>query len=90
MSDMRVAGSAAEGVYRFAEGGIRVASLNHAIWFHRPACADDWMLIENRAVSNAADPGPVWWPAPSTRSTAAMSRRTAKRCWYETLAERVC
>jgi acyl-CoA thioesterase II len=28
----------------FQEGGIQVASLDHALWFHRPARADDWLL----------------------------------------------
>ena len=26
--------------------GVRVASLDHAVWFHRPARADDWLLYE--------------------------------------------
>jgi acyl-CoA thioesterase-2 len=28
------------------------ASLDHAIWFHRPVRADDWILMDLRAISN--------------------------------------
>jgi acyl-CoA thioesterase-2 len=28
----------------FAQKGMQVASLDHAIWFHRPIKFDDWML----------------------------------------------
>jgi len=26
--------------------GFMGASLDHAVWFHRPVCADDWMLVD--------------------------------------------
>ncbi|MGE0879870.1 MAG: acyl-CoA thioesterase [Acidimicrobiia bacterium] len=58
-SDMRAAGSAAEGVYRFIEGGVRVATVNHSIWFHRNAPPGEWMLVQNRAVSNGKNRGLV-------------------------------
>jgi len=32
---------------------LYVASLNHAIWFHRPLRADDWLLIDCRNPSGA-------------------------------------
>jgi acyl-CoA thioesterase-2 len=28
----------------FAEGNVQLASLDHAMWFHRPFRADDWLL----------------------------------------------
>ncbi|MBL8929459.1 MAG: acyl-CoA thioesterase II [Kineosporiaceae bacterium] len=30
----------------FALPGLRVASLDHAMWFHRPARADEWLLVD--------------------------------------------
>ena len=36
---------------------LRGASLDHAIWFHRPMRADDWFLYELRCVSNAGSRG---------------------------------
>ena len=32
--------------YTFAEPGIKMASLDHAMWFHRPARADGWLLVD--------------------------------------------
>jgi acyl-CoA thioesterase-2 len=31
--------------------GLRMASLDHAMWFHRPARADDWVLYAERSPS---------------------------------------
>jgi acyl-CoA thioesterase-2 len=28
----------------FAEGNVQLASLDHAMWFHRPFRVDDWLL----------------------------------------------
>lgn len=41
------------------EGWDRImgASLDHALWFHRPIRADDWFLYDQRAVSNAGARG---------------------------------
>ncbi len=33
------------------------ASLDHAVWFHRPIRADDWFLYDGHAVSNAGSRG---------------------------------
>ncbi len=33
------------------------ASLDHAVWFHRPMRADDWFLYDLHAVSNAGARG---------------------------------
>jgi acyl-CoA thioesterase-2 len=44
--------------------GLYVASLNHALWFHAPVRADEWLLIEAQAAANASarglTQGKVW------------------------------
>jgi acyl-CoA thioesterase-2 len=35
----------------WADPGLVTASLDHAMWFHRPARLDDWVLYSQRAVS---------------------------------------
>lgn len=35
----------------WTEPGLVTASLDHAMWFHRPARTDDWLLYEQEAVS---------------------------------------
>jgi acyl-CoA thioesterase-2 len=30
---------------------VQIASLDHAIWFHRPARADDWLLYDQNSPS---------------------------------------
>jgi acyl-CoA thioesterase-2 len=37
----------------FGDSGVQVASLDHAIWFHRPFRFDDWLLfvLESDSVS---------------------------------------
>ena len=37
----------------FGDSGMQVASLDHAIWFHRPFRFDDWLLfvLETDSVS---------------------------------------
>ncbi len=39
----------------FAEPGIKVASLDHAMWWHRPSRADEWLLyvLESPSASGA-------------------------------------
>jgi acyl-CoA thioesterase-2 len=39
------------------EGGFTGASLDHAVWFHRPARADEWMLFTMDSMSNHAARG---------------------------------
>jgi acyl-CoA thioesterase-2 len=34
-----------------------MASLDHAMWFHRPFRADEWLLYAQRAVSNSGARG---------------------------------
>ena len=55
MSDMGVVGSArAPSSTAVAFAG---ASLDHAVWFHRPARADEWLLFSVDPVSNAGARG---------------------------------
>jgi acyl-CoA thioesterase II len=37
--------------------GIQMASLDHAMWFHRPFRADEWLLYSQRAISTASARG---------------------------------
>ena len=60
MSDMgavRAARRAHEG-----DGEVRLmtASLDHALWFHRPVRADRWLLYTLEAVSGSNARGLVW------------------------------
>jgi acyl-CoA thioesterase-2 len=36
---------------RWTDDGLEVASLDHAMWFHRPFRADDWLFVEQEPVS---------------------------------------
>jgi acyl-CoA thioesterase-2 len=38
-------------------GKMYSASLDHAIWFHRPVRTDEWMLVSAHSVSNASRRG---------------------------------
>jgi acyl-CoA thioesterase II len=40
-------------------GNIMGASLDHAVWFHRPVRLDDWVLYDLRPLSNAGSRGLV-------------------------------
>lgn len=41
----------------FAGPGMRAASINHAMWFHRPARADQWLLYDQVSPSASAGLG---------------------------------
>lgn len=41
----------------WADAGLVTASLDHAMWFHRPAGMDDWVLYSQRAVSTGSNRG---------------------------------
>ncbi|MEJ5945228.1 acyl-CoA thioesterase II [Pseudokineococcus basanitobsidens] len=41
----------------WASRGVRVASLDHAMWWHRPARADEWLLYRQRSPSASSDRG---------------------------------
>jgi acyl-CoA thioesterase-2 len=36
---------------------VQMASLDHAMWFHRPFRADEWLMYDQRAISTAAARG---------------------------------
>ncbi|MCM0618844.1 acyl-CoA thioesterase [Nocardioides bruguierae] len=51
-SDMALLGAAyAPHGLRFADGKSMAASLDHAVWFHRPFRADDWWLYDQHSPS---------------------------------------
>ncbi len=37
--------------------GVQMASLDHAMWFHRPFRADDWLLYDQSAISTGSARG---------------------------------
>ncbi len=41
----------------FAEGNVQLASLDHAMWFHRPFRADDWLLYAMESPNASAGRG---------------------------------
>ena len=42
---------------RWDEADIQMASLDHAMWFHRPFRADEWLLYEQSAISTGSARG---------------------------------
>ena len=36
---------------------LKMASLDHAMWFHRPFRADEWLLYDQRAISTSSSRG---------------------------------
>ncbi len=38
-------------------GGLQMASLDHAMWFHRPFRADEWLLYDQSAISTGSSRG---------------------------------
>lgn len=42
---------------RFWDDGLQVASLDHALWFHRPFRFDDWLLVASESPSVALGRG---------------------------------
>jgi acyl-CoA thioesterase-2 len=63
MSDMGAGGVAGQAIGVSASehgtGSLVMASVDHAIWFHRPIRADDWLLIDAVPVSNGGARGLV-------------------------------
>jgi acyl-CoA thioesterase-2 len=41
----------------FAQKGMQVASLDHAIWFHRPVKMDEWLLYSMDSPSASSNRG---------------------------------
>jgi acyl-CoA thioesterase II len=52
MSDMTLAGTAYKG-HEHEPGRLQMASLDHAMWFHRPFRADEWLLFSTQSPSLA-------------------------------------
>ena len=48
--------------------GMRMASIDHAMWFHRPFRADDWLLYDQHASAR-----PWRGASPADQSSAAMA-----------------
>ncbi|MCW2524841.1 MAG: putative acyl-CoA thioesterase [Frankiales bacterium] len=63
MSDMGAGGVAGNAIgvsaAEHGTGSLVMASVDHAIWFHRPIRADDWLLIDAVPVSNGGARGLV-------------------------------
>ena len=43
--------------HRWHDGRLTGASLDHAMWFHRPTVADSWLLYEQRVESTSGARG---------------------------------
>ena len=43
--------------YSWESPGLQMASLDHAMWFHRPFRADEWLLYDQRAISTSSARG---------------------------------
>lgn len=41
----------------WTDGKVQMASLDHAMWFHRPFRADDWLLYDQHPISNSGSRG---------------------------------
>ena len=62
-----------------AEGPVQMASLDHAMWFHRPFRADEWLLYT--CYSPFAGGRGAWPPAGSPRPTAPWWPPPCRRAW---------
>ena len=58
MSDFQLIGTVTlpHGIH-FSEGGVQMASLDHAMWFHRPFRVDEWLLYSMESPSAASARG---------------------------------
>ncbi len=63
----------------WATPGLSVASLDHAMWWHRPGRADEWLLYVQESPS--ARSGGDWPRAASTPARENCSRRRRRRSW---------
>ncbi|MBU6315005.1 MAG: thioesterase family protein, partial [Acidobacteria bacterium] len=41
----------------WTDGKVQMASLDHAMWFHRPFRADEWLLYDQHPISTGAGRG---------------------------------
>ena len=60
------------------EDRLMMASLDHAMWFHRPFRADEWLLYDQDTPSTSGGAGPRPW-ARSSPATARWSSRWCRR-----------
>jgi acyl-CoA thioesterase-2 len=58
MSDFQLIGTVTlpHGIH-FSEGGVQMASLDHAMWFHRPFRVDEWLLYSMESPNAASARG---------------------------------
>ncbi|MGI9258786.1 MAG: acyl-CoA thioesterase II [Gammaproteobacteria bacterium] len=58
MSDFQLIGTVTlpHGIH-FSEGGVQMASLDHAMWFHRPFRVDEWLLYSMTSPNAASARG---------------------------------
>ena len=54
--------------------GMQMASLDHAMWFHRPFRADDWLLYDQQAFSTSSGSRPRRWRDLHHRRSAGRHR----------------
>ena len=54
---------------------VQMASLDHAMWFHRPFRADDWLLYDQRALSTSSARGLAGGTIFTARREAGGDRR---------------
>jgi acyl-CoA thioesterase-2 len=41
----------------WTDGKVQMASIDHAMWFHRPFRADDWLLYDQASLSTSSARG---------------------------------
>lgn len=65
--------------------GLYAASLNHALWFHAPVQADDWLLVEAQAASTSQARGLTQGKVWNRRGTlvASVAQESLFRGWVE-------
>jgi acyl-CoA thioesterase-2 len=71
-------------------GRVALASIDHAVWFHRPLRADDWLLLRHASTSIAAQRGfnqGTFW-SPSATMVASATQETVVRLLTDTNDER--
>ena len=65
--------------------GLYAASLNHALWFHAPVQADDWLLVEAQAASTSQARGLTQGKVWNRHGTlvASIAQESLFRGWVE-------
>ena len=77
VSDYHLLATATHAARRATSCELQMASIDHAIWFHRDLRVDDWLLyaIDSPSASGARG----FAAAPSTRATARSSRASRRK-----------